>query len=222
LLLLMTGLAVAGFLDLIIRTPSMGDYFLLTYVLVLLVVPFSQQRYLLPLMPLYLLYICRATEQIGRLAARTAGRLHTRARHVAPAIVGMVFAASYASSYLLSDAGVIERGVESSDSRELFEFIRQNTPQDSFLAFYKPRPLALFTGRHATRYHWEPDGEKLWRELLEMGISHIVLPKYIDPERHSDYIFPAAVERYRANLELLFENRNFVVYRIVTESHRAP
>ena len=63
LLLVMTMLAVAGFVDFIARSPSVGDYFTLTYVMILLVVPFGQQRYLLPLIPLYLLYIFRAIEQ---------------------------------------------------------------------------------------------------------------------------------------------------------------
>ena len=84
------------------------------------------------------------------------------------------------------------------------------------LVFHKPRPLALFTGRHAVKYHWEPDLDKLWRELSEMGATHIVLPKYIDPAMHREYYFPGIIERYRQNLELLFENPSYAVYRICT------
>lgn len=218
LLALMTVLAVAGFVDFIARSPSIGDYFALTYILILLVVPFGQQRYLLPLVPLYLLYIFRATERIKQLASSRGAGLKPAVMNAVPVIVSVVIAASYASSYALSDSGPIARGVESSESRELFDFIRRNTPEDSLLVFHKPRPLALFTGRHALKYHWEPDVDKLWRDLTDMGATHIVLPKYIDTKAHRDYYFPAIVERHRRKLELIFENDDFVVYRILRDA----
>jgi len=217
LLSVMTVLAIAGFIGFITRSPSMGDYFILTYVMILLVVPFGQQRYLLPLVPLYLLYIVRATEQLRQLAKNRRAGLYSGFLKATPAIVSVIIAASYASSYALSDSAVIARGVESSESRELFDFIRENTPENSLLVFHKPRPLALFTGRHAVKYHWEPDLDKLWRDLSDMGATHIVLPKYLDTTVHEDYFFPNIVERYRQNLQVIFENDNFVVYRIVRE-----
>ena len=215
LLAVMTILAIAGFFDLITRSPSMGDYFALTYILILLVVPFAQQRYLLPLVPLYLLYIIRATEQLKQLAKNRRTGLCSGFMNAIPAIVCVIITASYASSYAMSNSEAIARGVESSESRELFDFIQENTPLDSLLVFHKPRPLALFTGRNVFKYNWEPDIDKLWRELSEMGATHIVLPKYIDPAMHEEYYFPAIVERYRQNLELLFENSSYAVYRIV-------
>lgn len=214
-LALATVLAVAAFISLMLKSPSVGDYFVLTYVGVLLVVPFSQQRYLLPLLPLYLLYIFHAAERIGRMAGSSTFSLNAGIYRAAPVIVGVFVAASYAWSWSLLDSSDIERGVESKESKELFGFIRKSIPTDSLLIFHKPRPLALFTGRHATRYHWELDGDKLWRELLDMGATHIVMPKYIDPAEHSEYFFPATVEAHRGNLEKLYENRNFIVYRIL-------
>jgi hypothetical protein len=210
----MTILAVTGFLGFIIKAPSMGDYFILTYIMILLVVPFQQQRYMLPLVPLYLLYIFRGTEQIKQFATKQGACKYSRFLNALPVIVFMIIAASYVSSYSLSDPLAIERGVESMESKELFDFIRVNTPGDSLIIFHKPRPLALFTGRRAVKYHWELDLDKLWRELIGMGATHIILPKYIDATVHSNYFFPAIVDRYRRNLDILFENRDYIVYRI--------
>ena len=56
--------------------------------------------------------------------------------------------------------------------------------------------------------------DKLWRELTDMGATHIILPKYIDPAMHEEYYFPAIVERYRQNLELSLRT-SYAVYRIV-------
>jgi hypothetical protein len=79
----------------------------------------------------------------------------------------------------MSDSKDIRRGVESNESIELFEYIRQQIAEDSLLEFHKPRPLALFTGRLAMKYHWDPDTDALWHVLARMGATHIILPKYI-------------------------------------------
>lgn len=214
LLPMMSFLAVAGFLVLIINKPSFGDYLVVTYVVVLLVVPFVQQRYLLPLVPLFLIYIFQGTEKIRQFASNRCHGLRCGLIHLFPLAVTAIIAASYASSYSLSSASAIEQGVKSNESIELFNFIRENTTEDSLLVFHKPRPLALFTGRRATKYHWELDMDKLWLEIADMGATHIILPKYIDPAAHQEYFFPAIVERYRQNLDILFENRDYIVYHI--------
>jgi hypothetical protein len=217
LLTVMTILAISGFLMLIIKSPSVGDYFVLTYVIILLLVPFQQPRYLLPVIPLYLLYIFRATEQLKQLAGSHAAGFYSRLGNAIPVIVAVTIAVSYVSSYALSTSDDILRGVESSDSREMFEFIREKTPIDSLLVFHKPRPLSLFTGRKSLKYHEEPDLEILWRDLVDMGATHIVLPKYIDPALHAEYFFPGIVVQYSGNLEVIFENESYAVYRIVQE-----
>ena len=64
LFFIMTAIALYGFVAKISRSPSFGDYLVLSYVMVLVVVPFEQDRYILPLIPLYLLYIFHGMELV--------------------------------------------------------------------------------------------------------------------------------------------------------------
>jgi len=205
-------LAAAGFFNLIVRRSSLGDYFILTYVSVLLVVPFQQARYILPMIPLYLLY---AVSGIEWLSARFPATNHDSSlpRRAAVAAFVCIVALSYAGKYTTFSNYEIAHGVESRDSREMLEFIRTSTPADSLIVFHKPRPLALLTGRRSVRYHWEPDVEKLWKYLEGIGATHIILPKYVTATSYRKY-FLAMLEHYRGSLDTVFENGDFVVYRI--------
>jgi hypothetical protein len=119
---------------------------------------------------------------------------------------------SYAGKYLTYSPEAIVRGVESPESRELFAFVR-TSPRDSLFVFHKPRPLALFTGRRSVIYYWDPDVNRHWEYLTGIGATHIIVPKYIPVSRHTRF-FMDMVDHYRDDLEIDFENRDFVVYRI--------
>jgi hypothetical protein len=214
-LYLMTAIAIAGFISKISRSPSFGDYVVLTYAVVLLVVPFQQDRYILPLIPLYLLYIFHGLELVYSYGVRKGGGMIAALSRTFPVMVCLVMIAAYTSSYAYSQSGnKIARGVASAESGELFEYIRENTPEQSLLVFHKPRPLALFTGRRAMGNHWQPDLDKLWHELNAMGATHIVLASYIDPAKHPTYFLRPMSERYSGNMELAFRNRHYIVYAI--------
>ena len=168
----MTTLAIAGFLGFIIKSPSVGDFFILTYVIVLLVVPFEQSRYMLPLVPLYMLYIFHGADKIKQLAIKRGAGLSCSFASTLPVVVFAIIAGSYVTTYSMSYAEDFARGVEGNDSRELFDFIRENTPEDSIFVFHRPRPIALFTGRRAVVYHWDADTDELWRERGHGGNTY--------------------------------------------------
>lgn len=215
LLNLMTAIAIAGFIAKITRAPSFGDYVVLTYATVLLVVPFQQDRYILPLIPLYLLYIFHGLELVYSYGVKRNAGMVAGLSRIFPAMVCLIMVAAYISSYAYSQTvNNIARGVESTESQELFEYLRENTPEESLFVFHKPRPLALFTGRRATGNHWEPDLDKFWRELNDMGVTHIVLVRYFDPVKHPTYFLRPMSERYSGDLELVFKNRHYIVYAI--------
>jgi hypothetical protein len=201
-------LSLIGFIHQMRRTSSLSECFVVVYVTVLLVVPFIQARYLLPLLPAYLLY---AVSGIERIVVALQGMNIT-----APWIPRFMLAAflcivmpSYAGKYLTYSPEAIVRGVESTESRELFAFVR-TTPQDSLFVFHKPRPLALFTGRRSVIYYWASDVIRHWEYLTGIGATHIIVPKYIPVSRY----LMDMVDHYRDDLEIDFENRDFVVYRI--------
>lgn len=208
-------LAIAGFLVQIARRPSLGDYFILTYAAVLLVVPFQQARYILPLIPFYLLYAVSGIEWLSTRITTTNHAVSLALRGGGVALVCIVVV-SYSGKYTTFSNFEMAHGVGSADSREMLEFIRTSTPADSLFVYHKPRPLALLTGRRSVRYHWDPDVEKLWEYLADIRATHIILPKYVTATSYRVH-FLAMVEQYRGALCTVFENDDFVVYRIARE-----
>lgn len=219
LFLAFTLLAIAGFVNMIIKAPSMSDYFILVYIFILLVVPFQQQRYMMPLLPIYVMYIFRGTEVIQKTLIARCSSMWSKFARALPVIVCGAIMGSYVISYSMSTAEDIERGVESFESRQLFEFIRQETPKDSLFVFHKPRPLALFTDRRAVKYHWDISADALWSALMSMGVTHIVLPKYITATWHRQTFLPM-LDSYKDALATVFENRDYVVYLVADRDTR--
>lgn len=205
-------LAIIGFVYQLLRVSSLSEFFVVVYVMVLLVVPFVQVRYLLPIVPFYLLYAVVGLERTVTAMRTVTIRWPKIPNILLVAFLGVVIP-SYAGKYLTYNSDEMVHGVESTDSKELFAFVR-TTPIDSLLVFHKPRPLALFTGRRSVIYQWEPDADKLWNYLTGIGATHIIVPKYIATNRHNQH-FMAMVDHYRSDLAVEFENGDFVVYRIV-------
>ena len=209
--LVMGLLAIAGFISLVMRRPSLGDYFLVLNVAVLLVVPFLQNRYMLPLVPLYLIYVFQGVEvvasRVGRVAGHTAEFRSLLLGGVAATVILV-----YAGTYAASDFGAYREGVEKAESVELFSFIRQNTPEDSVIVFRNPRPLALFTGRKSSMYFWTETPNELWDYLTGIGATHIVEHKESAGLQGSAYLHEW-LDPYLEELELLFENNDFRVYQ---------
>ena len=206
ILYVLTGLlAVAGFIALLRTRPSSGDFFLVLYVLVLLPVPFLQDRYLLPLIPLYLIYIFRGVEYVQ-------AKIYLPGRAWLAAGTLLVVMVSYAGSYSLKSFDDFANGVEKKESIEMFEFIRTHTPQDSLVIFRKPRILTLYTGRRSMIYYWADDPFEMRDFLLEVGASYVVLDKEGSGIADDDYL-SKWVERCAVNLTPVFENADFRVYR---------
>jgi hypothetical protein len=204
-------LAIIGFVHQMMRASSLGECFVAVYVTVLLVVPFIQSRYLLPLVPLYLLYAVSGFERIV-VALQAVNFTSPWIRRFMLASFLCMVIPSYAGKYLTYSPEEIIRGVESTESRDLFAFVR-STPQSSLFVFHKPSPLALFTGRRSVVFYWDPDVNRHWQYLTGVGATHIIVPKYIPVSEHNRY-FMDMIAEYRDDLEIEFENRNFVVYRI--------
>jgi hypothetical protein len=204
-------LAIIGFLGLVIRNPSTGDYALMAYAAILLLAPFLQDRYLLPLIPMYLLYIFRGGEVLfarGAFAA-TKGML---LNGTIPVVIAGVIMLSYLGSYSTRDFGDFTSGVEVQESVELFEFLRTTTPADSLIVFRKPRILALYTGRDSVRYHTGINNPDLWDYLVTIGATHVVVGNEAVVPEEPEYV--DWVERYSSSLELIFSNRDFRVFRM--------
>jgi hypothetical protein len=203
--------AITGFLFLVLKKPSSGDSLLLVYVCLLLLVPFRQSRYLLPLVPLYLVYIFHGLEVL--LSRGSFFREHVAYNS---SILGLllVIILSYIGSYSKESFDDFTNGVEKKESVELFEFIRRNTPESSVLISHKPRLLALFTDRNSSIYRWSDEPGNLLDYFDRISATHVVVARessgIVEAKGFVDW-----VESNPDKFKIIFENPDFHVYRIL-------
>jgi hypothetical protein len=206
-------LAMTGFLAAVFTRPSAAHYYLVFYVCVLLLVPFRQDRYLLPLLPFYFVYILLGVEKItawlGSSEVATA-----RLRDGLTAVLACAVLFSYAGKYRQFQFSEVKSGIARPESVELFEFVREETAADSLLVFREPRILALYGKRRSIAHFWPDNREELWNFMLRAGATHVVSQSPGAGLHAEDDYMLHFVEAYRDRMELLFKNSDFEVYRL--------
>ncbi len=204
LFLLLVVLAAVGFLARLRERMTPCEPFVVLSFLVLMVWPFAERRFLLTVLPLFVLYACEGLRQVGRaLPARSEG--------VAAAVLSVAILVSYAGTYARLERGPFREGVTAPESAALFEFIREETQPDAVFYFYKPRALALYTGRRASGLHVLPSDEQLWGYLRQIGATHVVAAPQFPG---SCKVLGPFVRRQADRLEPVYRSEAFTVYRV--------
>ena len=161
-------------------------------------------RFLFPLLPFFVYFSFQGARFI-------LGQIHEKGSNIAKIFVYttlvsisaifLVISTSYALGNLR--AGREINGPFDPYSLETYDFIKNNTPPDSVIVFFKPRALRLMTDRNAlalTECDRLPEGDYL--ALSKKVGENLQIP----PERIHECNLP---------LDLVFQNRRFIVYRIL-------
>lgn len=170
-------------------------------------------RFLMPILPLFLLYV---GEGLCRLRATWMGLVE------APLGVALALAilVSYAGWYTRLEVGPVRDGVSTPEAAALFDWIRgQTEPEDAFL-FQKPRALALYTRRQAVAAHGSADAEQLWQLLHTTGARHVVVCES-SPARgfqQNRLLVERLLAAHDTSFEKVYENPGFRVYRLREDS----
>jgi hypothetical protein len=164
-------------------------------------------RFLLPIFPFYLFFLLvglewfiRAMEGIERTAVLAAA---------AGCVLAAVFFFSRQSEKLVL-ANIRNHREDSSGpftpaSREMFEYIRNNSEQDSVIVFFKPRAMRLLTGRPSLE----------WSDASELPPGQYLCLYRSEDEGHQ--LSPADVDALQAagKIKLIFENSDFQLFQIL-------
>jgi hypothetical protein len=162
-----TAVALAAALARIRQRLGALELFAIGYLLVTLIWPFpGWGRYVIPLMPLYVLYLL--------LGVRDASSRLRLPRPTLPIALAAVVVLGYAGQYSSVGFGPITSGVATPESQAAFAFIRAETPQDAVLIAEKPRALALYTGRRATVYDESASDDDLLRYCEQVHATYAV------------------------------------------------
>jgi len=201
--------SVIGFGRMVKKQCSSAEFFLIIYFAVLVIWPAQARRFLIPILPLAILYFFVGVEIISR-------RLPLSYKHPFQIGIMTLVILFYVGDYLKKDFSNYSFGVEKKETRDMFNFIRDNTPQDSITIFRKPRILALYTNRKSSVYHEVENPEELWLYFKKIGATHLIVKPNSSNFVEKDY-FLETLQYYRNALTQIYQNPNFEVYEIKTK-----
>jgi hypothetical protein len=204
--------SIIGYFSSLRRRIGCYEIFFAIYLTAIVVLPvYDGIRFLMPVIPLYLLYALVGLKEIF------SGRERVGVPVFASLMVAVVI--TYVGQYTKLEFGPIREGIIKSEAQQFFEYVRGRTGENDTFVFRKPRALALFTGRNASAWHQPPDDQNLWDYFRKINATYLVLgPAGIEPE-DQEYI-SRFIGRNGDRLEKVYSNMDFEVYRIKTVGSR--
>jgi hypothetical protein len=216
----LVALAVVGFISRL-RRPGLLEVFSVLYGVMIVVLPTDSawMRYLLPVLPVFLLSVFRGARVLaGSSAARRTGLTVTAAAAIL---------LSYGGAYAHLEYGPLADGLDDPETVEAFDWVvRHTTPEDTVI-FRKSRALTLATGRPSICYpeiykYGELSDEEQWRHFQAVGaVAFVMKHSPEDPSNmfrmlaHSDRAFVERfVERYPDQLVEVLRNDDFTIYQV--------
>lgn len=209
--LLLVSIGFWGYITRLRTGPTILEVFAAFYVVLVLSLPWAAGRYLIPLIPLFLMYIGCAVQSLpggGKWSYRT----------VAAVVLAGVLAGSAVTGAAAMNSGPIRESFANSDFMAACAFFKRSTPTDAVIIFNKPRLCALITGRRSSGYVPKASDEKLLQWFNDCGARY-VLTSPLPDERET--LLPL-IERHRDLFRLLFQSGDFKVYEIISASSGAP
>ena len=201
-------LAIGGFLRTNLARPTPLGVALAGYFAVIVIWPSADGlRMILPLLPAFVFYLLIGINSFQTLPR---GRLAASAGALLLLLFSLV---SFGAAYAGADYGPIGSGVETRPAVELFDFVRRQTTSDDVCLFFKPRALALYTGRRASAYPLGTD-ERAFRQYAEtIGASVMIVRMGAEALTNEDQTSEMRAPLEARDLGVVFENSEFRVYR---------
>jgi hypothetical protein len=180
--------------------------FIVVYVLWMLLLitwPFWQgERFIFPLLPIFIYFTFWGMKTV---AAKIPQKLQQAGQWMSNAfwlvIIGMFFFQSVNMAYVnLRDDRSIG-GPFDPFSRDMYDFVKQETPPDSVIIFFKPRAFHLFTERNS---------------IMALECERLQIADYVVTHKTWEYsqIPPDEVDECPTPVTPLFENARYIVYEI--------
>ena len=211
LALTLSGLAILG---LVVRLRKkqfeVVDIFFLMYLVFFLAVPFGDttppQRYLIPVVPFYIFYVFVGASSLKIFQGSEYGKVAFMI------LLGLIFT-SYTARYTTMDFNVVPDGITSKPAREMYDFIKQNTSENDVVMFVEAPTLVLYTGRRTSEYFAATNQKDLMDHFRKIQASYWVRRGELLMVYKEAFHFLVL----RDNLEPVFSNSKYHVYRIVDQ-----
>jgi hypothetical protein len=126
-------------------------------------------RFILPLMPIFLIYVVKGIEGIGI-------GLPVKGTRVAVVMGGMILIAYlYQLSVGSWDGATVLGGPQRLDAERVGHYVEHETSEDARFVLIKPRVLALYANREAMACGLLLNADEMEAQFREHGIDYLVL-----------------------------------------------
>jgi hypothetical protein len=197
-------LGLAGYAASVRRGVTLLEVFAPAYLIAVALWTSDQDlRFLLPVIPLWLLYIGMA---IVWLRDRGGHRL---SRGVAIALASIV-TLSYGNYFARAPYGRNSIGTNDAGFQSACEFVRDQTPAEAVILFSKPRLLALLTGRKSSIYPFGA-ADEIIRYGRQVGAKYVIAG---DPFENDRRILLPEVAGHADRFGPIFRSGGFSIYQI--------
>jgi hypothetical protein len=196
-------LGLVGYVAAVRRGITLLEVFAPAYlILVALWTSDQDLRFLLPIIPLWLLYAGTAIEWLSNFGGRRLSRSLAFT-------LAMIAALTYLNYFARASYDPNPSGTNDADFRSVCRFVRDKTPQEAVLLFSKPRLLALLTGRKSAVY---PLGtaDEIIRYARQIGAEYVIVG---DPFENDRRILLPTVTAHPEVFQPVLDLQGFVLYR---------
>jgi hypothetical protein len=172
--------------------------------------------YLYPLFPLFVMYsLVGLRSVLSRISATN--------RLVVASGLAAALVLTYGSACTRLDWKTLRTGIADPAFQRLVAHIQTATMTADTLLFFKPRALAMLTGRRSMApsmpVYQVPDPERIWATALGRGVTHVIIADV--PEDDAQTVKPALEELVRwqaAGLRQVFSDGGYRMYRIASRA----
>jgi len=144
--------------------------FSLGYGLFLLFCPFQQARYLLPLLPEYMYLVVRGLSEIRHFETS----YWPKVGRVLVGVLTSILLVTYLGKYRASYFGPSAEALDGPASMELYNFVRDSTPNDAIFVAWRAKALPLYTGRRSAHFPDHLDRSSCAKYTTDLGASYVV------------------------------------------------
>jgi hypothetical protein len=183
------------------RGPGLTEFYVVCYLGVLYFYWVANGRYLIPLIPIYFLYLFRGSEALW---ARPAGQPALR---WALASLILVMATAAAGAVTGIDRSPLRDGVHTATYRQAVGYIRAETPGSARIVSDSARFLALFTDRDSLFYPIQEDPKAIAAFLARMRADYVLVS-----ERHEDDRVKLIPALALGKWQLVFQNAEYALF----------
>lgn len=202
--LIVTSLSTFGYLLRLKRERGVAEFYLPMHVAITVVWPYTGGfRYLVPIIPLYVLYACVGTSELMK-------RIPRRCSQITATAVAILLIAIYADAYSKLNFGPIREGVGNVETKGLFQYLSEKTKPQSVLVFRKPKAMGLYTERFTSAYPATGNEDDIWRYIATIQASYVITSPIDDP------YWSEFIRRNQSRLKKVFNNSDFTVYALRT------